>query len=57
MRCLPDDVEFQEVSTDEFRVRIAEVIYGDGGDVLWPRALELADLVLWELGTRYESVR
>lgn len=30
-------------------VRIAEVIYGDGDDVSWARATELADLIAWEV--------
>jgi hypothetical protein len=33
------------------RDRIAEIIYGDGNELLWPRALELADLIAWELST------
>lgn len=39
----------------DLRDRIAQVIYGDGDDVLWPRALELADLVAWELAVWKEE--
>lgn len=36
-------------TTEELRERIALVLYGDGDDFLWPRAVELADLILWEI--------
>lgn len=31
------------------RDRIAELLYGDGDQMSWCRALELADLITWEL--------
>jgi len=34
------------------RDRVAEVIYGDGNELAWARAVEIADLVIWELGLR-----
>ena len=41
--------------TDEIRARIAQTIYGDGNEMSWPRAVELADLIIWELGLRQET--
>lgn len=41
--------------TDEIRARIAQTIYGDGNEVAWPRAIELSDLIIWELGLRQET--
>lgn len=40
--------------TDTLRERIAQVLYGDGDEILWPRCLQLADLVLWELNLKPE---
>ena len=34
--------------SEDSRNRIAEIIYGDGNETSWPRALELADLIAWE---------
>lgn len=34
---------------NDLRDRVALVLYGDGNDLSWPRALQLADLVAWEL--------
>lgn len=34
---------------DDLRNRIAEIIYGDGNEICWPRALELADEIVWEI--------
>lgn len=31
------------------RDRIAEIIYGDGNELPWPRCLQIADTILWEL--------
>lgn len=42
--------------TDEIRARIAQTVYGDGDDLSWARAVELADLIIWELGLRRETV-
>ncbi len=36
----------------DLRDRIAQVLYGDGDEILWPRCLQLADLVLWDLGLK-----
>ena len=36
---------------DDKRTRIAQTLYGDGDELAWARALQLVDLVLWELGT------
>ena len=33
----------------ELRDRIAQVIYGEGNELGWPRCLELADLIMWEI--------
>lgn len=35
--------------TNEVRDRIAVVLYGDGDELSWVRALQLADLLMWEL--------
>ena len=29
-------------------------MYGDGDDLSWARAVQLADLIIWELGLRQE---
>lgn len=39
---------------DDLRTRIAQTIYGDGDDVSWSRAVQLADLIIWEIGLRHE---
>lgn len=31
------------------RDRCAEIIYGDGDLITWPKALELANLIVWEI--------
>lgn len=36
--------------TDDLRTRIAHTIYGDGNHTPWNRSLELADLIIWEIG-------
>ena len=41
--------------SDDMRARIAEIIYGDGNDLSWAIALQLADLIIWELGLRRET--
>lgn len=41
---------------DDLRTRIAQTIYGDGNSVSWACALALADLIIWELGLRLETV-
>lgn len=40
--------------SDDLRTRIATTLYGDGEEMLWPRCLQLADLLLWELGLKPE---
>lgn len=40
--------------TDDIRTRIATTMYGDGDDLSWSRAVQLADLIIWELGLRQE---
>ena len=37
---------------DDRRDRVAQVIYGDGDELPWPRCLQLADLIMWELTSR-----
>lgn len=37
---------------EDARNRIAEIIYGDGNELSWHRALELADLICWEIHTQ-----
>jgi len=39
---------------DDFRARIAEIIYGDGDEITWGRAIQLADMIIWETGLRQE---
>ena len=39
---------------DEVRARIAEIIYGDGDEITWARAIQLADMIIWETGLRQE---
>lgn len=34
----------------DVRSRMAEVIYGDGDELSWNRSVQMADLVIWELG-------
>ena len=34
---------------EELRIRIAYAIYGDGNELPWHRALQIADLVIWEI--------
>lgn len=41
--------------SEDSRVRIAEIIYGDGNETSWPRALELADLIAWETSELWET--
>ena len=38
--------------SDALRERVAQTIYGDGNELSWARSLQVADLVLWELGWR-----
>ena len=38
--------------SDDVRERVAQTIYGDGNELSWARSLQVADLVLWELGWR-----
>jgi len=33
----------------DLRDRIAQVLYGDGDELGWPRCVELADLIMWEI--------
>lgn len=40
--------------SDDLRTRIATTLYGDGNDMAWARAVELADLLIWEFGLRDE---
>lgn len=37
---------------EHLRVRIAELIYGDGNELSWSRALQTADIIAWEIGER-----
>lgn len=30
------------------RARAAEIIYGDGDDLLWEQAVEIVDVLIWE---------
>lgn len=39
---------------DEVRARIAEIIYGDGDEIAWNRSVQLADIIIWEMGLRQE---
>ena len=39
---------------DNLRARIAQTIYGDGEELAWNRAVQLADLIIWEVGLRQE---
>lgn len=39
---------------EDLRTRIALTIYGDGEELIWTRALALADLIIWELGLTQE---
>lgn len=39
---------------EEVRARIAQILYGDGDEIAWGRAVELADLIIWETGLRQE---
>lgn len=41
---------------DDLRTRIATTLYGDGEELIWTRCLQLADLLMWELGlkTQYD---
>jgi len=32
----------------DLRDRIAQVIYGDGNELAWPRCVQLADVIIWE---------
>jgi hypothetical protein len=41
--------------SDDLRTRIATTLYGDGEELIWTRCLQLADLVLWELGLKPED--
>ena len=34
---------------NHLRDRIAEIIYGNGDELSWPRALQLADEIVWEM--------
>lgn len=40
------------MSDDSLRDIIAQIIYGDGNDVSWARAVELSDLIIWGTGLR-----
>ena len=42
--------------SDDMRARIAQIIYGDGDGSSWAVAVNLADLIIWELGLRRETV-
>lgn len=37
------------------RTRIAEIIYNNGDSTAWTKALHLADLIMWELGSFIEE--
>lgn len=39
---------------DHFRARIAEIIYGEGDEIAWNRSVQLADMIIWEMGLRQE---
>lgn len=39
------------MTADDLRTRIAQILYGDGNEIAWARALELADLVIWGIET------
>jgi hypothetical protein len=41
--------------TEDMRARIAQTIYRDGDDLSWAVAVQLADLIIWELGLRRET--
>lgn len=37
------------MDADDLRIHIAHILYGDGDDVSWHRAVQLSDMLMWEL--------
>lgn len=48
LRWLSGGWPMEPLEMSDNRARAAEIIYGEGDDLLWEQAVEIVDVLIWE---------